>query len=171
MLRADALQKGRHCFERIEARFEIDEKRKPVSVFKEAKESNKSAEEFYGWPIERQHTRQTTNVATSENSVYRIFNDLPTSIPINFSTSHVYSHKLKQQERIPKHSAINQLPDEAEGKKNKTSSKHNIRLYGKSHIHSTDTCTLRTRIGLLYAFHYRSLGVISITMVSATNAI
>ena len=123
MLRVRRFAKGAIAFERIEVRFEIDEKGKPVSVFfKEAKESNKLVEEFMllanrtvathiGKPQKRGDKAKTF--------VYRI-HDVPNPDKLaNFSTFiKRFGYKLKTTGKNTEvSSAINHLLDEVEGKK------------------------------------------------------
>ena len=123
MLRVRRFAKGAIAFERIEVRFEIDEKGKPVSVFfKEAKESNKLVEEFMllanrtvathiGKPQKRGDKPKTF--------VYRI-HDVPNPDKLaNFSTFiKRFGYKLKTTGKNTEvSSAINHLLDEVEGKK------------------------------------------------------
>jgi ribonuclease R len=123
MLRVRRFAKGAIAFERVEVRFEIDEKGKPVSVFfKEAKESNKLVEEFMllanrtvathiGKPQKRGDKPKTF--------VYRI-HDVPNPDKLaNFSTFiKRFGYKLKTTGKNTEvSSAINHLLDEVEGKK------------------------------------------------------
>jgi len=123
MLRVKRFAKGAIAFERVEVRFEIDEKGKPVSVFfKEAKESNKLVEEFMllanrtvathiGKPQKRGDKPKTF--------VYRI-HDVPNPDKLaNFSTFiKRFGYKLKTTGKNSEvSSAINHLLDEVEGKK------------------------------------------------------
>ena len=123
MLRVRRFAKGAIAFERVEVRFEIDEKGKPVSVFfKEAKESNKLVEEFMllanrtvathiGKPQKRGDKAKTF--------VYRI-HDVPNPDKLaNFSTFiKRFGYKLKTTGKNTEvSSAINHLLDEVEGKK------------------------------------------------------
>ena len=123
MLRVRRFAKGAIAFERIEVRFEIDEKGKPVSVFfKEAKESNKLVEEFMllanrtvathiGKPQKRGDKPKTF--------VYRI-HDVPNPDKLaNFSAFiKRFGYKLKTTGKNTEvSSAINHLLDEVEGKK------------------------------------------------------
>ena len=123
MLRVRRFAKGAIAFERIEVRFEIDEKGKPVSVFfKEAKESNKLVEEFMllanrtvathiGKPQKRGDKPKTF--------VYRI-HDVPNPDKLaNFSAFiKRFGYKLKTTGKNSEvSSAINHLLDEVEGKK------------------------------------------------------
>ena len=123
MLRVRRFAKGAIAFERVEVRFEIDEKGKPVSVFfKEAKESNKLVEEFMllanrtvathiGKPQKRGDKAKTF--------VYRI-HDVPNPDKLaNFSAFiKRFGYKLKTKGKNSEvSSAINHLLDEVEGKK------------------------------------------------------
>lgn len=123
MLRVRRFAKGAIAFERVEVRFEIDEKGKPVSVFfKEAKESNKLVEEFMllanrtvathiGKPQKRGDKPKTF--------VYRI-HDVPNPDKLaNFSAFiKRFGYKLKTTGKNTEvSSAINHLLDEVEGKK------------------------------------------------------
>lgn len=123
MLRVKRFAKGAIAFERVEVRFEIDEKGKPVSVFfKEAKESNKLVEEFMllanrtvathiGKPQKRGDKPKTF--------VYRI-HDVPNADKLaNFSAFiKRFGYKLKTTGKNSEvSSAINHLLDEVEGKK------------------------------------------------------
>ena len=123
MFRVRRFAKGAIAFERVEVRFEIDEKGKPVSVFfKEAKESNKLVEEFMllanrtvathiGKPQKRGDKPKTF--------VYRI-HDVPNPDKLaNFSAFiKRFGYKLKTTGKNSEvSSAINHLLDEVEGKK------------------------------------------------------
>lgn len=123
MFRVRRFAKGAIAFERVEVRFEIDEKGKPVSVFfKEAKESNKLVEEFMllanrtvathiGKPQKRGDKAKTF--------VYRI-HDVPNPDKLaNFSAFiKRFGYKLKTTGKNSEvSSAINHLLDEVEGKK------------------------------------------------------
>jgi len=123
MLRVKRFAKGAIAFERIEVRFEIDEKGKPISVFfKEAKESNKLIEEFMllanktvathiGKPQKRGEKPKTF--------VYRI-HDVPNPDKLaEFSTFiKRFGYKLKTTGKNTEiSSAINHLLNEVDGKK------------------------------------------------------
>ena len=137
MLRVKRFAKGAIAFDRVEVRFEIDEKGKPLSVyFKEAKESNMLIEEFMLLANKTvaahigKNTQCTMHSAQSDSSthksrkkpktfVYRV-HDVPNPDKLeNFSTFiKRFGYKLKTTGKSEVVSAaINNLLDQVEGKR------------------------------------------------------
>ena len=126
MLRVKRFAKGAIAFDRVEVRFEIDEKGKPLSVyFKEAKESNMLIEEFMllanktvaahiGKPKAAKGAK-----SKSKTFVYRV-HDVPNPDKLeNFSTFiKRFGYKLKTTGKSEVVSAaINNLLDQVTGKR------------------------------------------------------
>ncbi len=146
MLRTKRFAKGAIAFERIETRFEIDEKGKPISVyFKEAKDANKLIEEFMllanktvathiGKPQRRGQTPKTF--------VYRI-HDVPNPEKLENLAAFIkrFGYKVKTAGRNSEvSSSINHLLDEISGKKEQNLIETlAIRSMAKA-IYSTDNC-------------------------------
>lgn len=123
MLRVKRFAKGAIAFERTEVRFDIDETGKPLGVyFKESKEANKLIEEFMllanktvaefiGKPAKRGSKPKTF--------VYRV-HDVPNPDKLSNFSSFIkrFGYKLKTTGKNNEvSSAINNLLDEIEGKK------------------------------------------------------
>ena len=137
ILRVKRFAKGAIAFDRVEVRFEIDEKGKPLSVyFKEAKEANKLIEEFMllanktvATHIGKYNAQCTMLNAQSEKQhktkgkpktfVYRV-HDMPNPDKLeNFSTFiKRFGYKLKTTGKNQEvSSAINNLLDQVAGKR------------------------------------------------------
>lgn len=120
-LRKKRFDKGAIAFERVEVRFEIDDKGKPLSVyFKEAKDSNKLIEEFMllANKTVAEHIGKPLKGKKAKTFVYRI-HDLPNPDKLqNFSEfirRFGYNLKLSGKQTAVS-SSINQLLDQVEGK-------------------------------------------------------
>ena len=137
ILRVKRFAKGAIAFDRVEVRFEIDEKGKPLSVyFKEAKEANKLIEEFMllanktvATHIGKYNAQCSMHNAQSEKQhktkgkpktfVYRV-HDMPNPDKLeNFSTFiKRFGYKLKTTGKNQEvSSAINNLLDQVAGKR------------------------------------------------------
>jgi ribonuclease R len=126
IMRTKRFAKGAIAFDRVEVRFEIDEKGKPISVyFKEAKESNMLIEEFMLLANKTVATRigKPKNAKGAKSKpktfVYRV-HDVPNPDKLeNFSTFiKRFGYKLKttgKNEAVS--SAINNLLDQVVGKR------------------------------------------------------
>jgi ribonuclease R len=122
ILRAKRFESGAIAFDRVEVRFEIDDKGKPVSVFfKEQKDSNKMIEEFMllANKTVATHIGRVGKGQKAKTFVYRI-HDVPN--PEKLATFSVfikrfgYSLKTTGKPAIVSGS-INHLLDEVQGKK------------------------------------------------------
>ena len=137
ILRVKRFAKGAIAFDRVEVRFEIDEKGKPLSVyFKEAKEANKLIEEFmllanktvathigkYNAQcsmLNAQSEKQHKTKGKPKTFVYRV-HDVPNPDKLeNFSTFiKRFGYKLKTTGKNQEvSSAINNLLDQVAGKR------------------------------------------------------
>lgn len=126
ILRAKRFAKGAIAFDRVEVRFEIDEKGKPLSVyFKEAKEANILIEEFMllANRTVAAHVGKPKGVKGAKSKpktfVYRV-HDVPNPDKLeNFSTFiKRFGYKLKTTGKNQEvSSAINHLLDQVEGKR------------------------------------------------------
>ena len=126
ILRVKRFAKGAIAFDRVEVRFEIDEKGKPLSVyFKEAKEANKLIEEFMllANKTVASHIGKPKGVkgakAKPKTFVYRV-HDVPNPDKLeNFSTFiKRFGYKLKTTGKNQEvSSAINNLLDQVAGKR------------------------------------------------------
>ena len=126
ILRTKRFAKGAIAFDRVEVRFEIDEKGKPLSVyFKEAKEANKLIEEFMllANKTVATHIGKPKGVkgakAKPKTFVYRV-HDVPNPDKLeNFSTFiKRFGYKLKTTGKNQEvSSAINNLLDQVTGKR------------------------------------------------------
>ena len=126
ILRVKRFAKGAIAFDRVEVRFEIDEKGKPLSVyFKEAKEANKLIEEFMllANKTVATHIGKPKGVkgakAKPKTFVYRV-HDVPNPDKLeNFSTFiKRFGYKLKTTGKNQEvSSAINNLLDQVVGKR------------------------------------------------------
>ena len=126
MLRVKRFAKGAIAFDRVEVRFEIDEKGKPLSVyFKEAKEANMLIEEFMllANKTVAMHIGKPKAVKGAKSKpktfVYRV-HDVPNPDKLeNFSTFiKRFGYKLKTTGKSEVVSAaINNLLDQVEGKR------------------------------------------------------
>ena len=120
-LRDERFKKGSIAFERIELKFEIDEKGKPVSVFfKEAKESNKLIEEYMLLANKRvaEFIGKPKNQKEAKTFVYRI-HDKPDSEKLETFNSFIsrfgYGIQLTSANAIS--SSMNNLLKNVRGKK------------------------------------------------------
>jgi len=121
-LRERRFKAGAIAFDRVEVRFEIDEKGKPTSVFfKEAKDSNKLVEEFMllANKTVATHIGKPGKGRKGKTFVYRI-HDVPNPEKLqNFAQFiHRFGYKLKTSgKKSEVSSAVNHLLDEVQGKK------------------------------------------------------
>ncbi|MFV0471588.1 MAG: ribonuclease R [Paludibacteraceae bacterium] len=121
-LREKRFEKGAIAFDRVEVRFEIDNKGKPLSVyFKEQKDANKLIEEFMllANRVVAQHVGKVKKGQTAKTFVYRI-HDVPNPDKLqNFSEFICkFGYNLKTNGSKAKiSSSINKLLDDVEGKK------------------------------------------------------
>ncbi len=122
-LRARRFASGAIAFDRVEVRFEIDDKGKPLSVFfKEAKDSNKLVEEFMLLANRTVATHIGKNKANGKGAktfVYRVHDQPNPDKLSNFSTFiKRFGYRLKTTGKSSDiSSAINSLLDEVHGKK------------------------------------------------------
>lgn len=122
MLRLKRFATGAIAFDRVEVRFEIDEKGKPVSVFfKEQKDANKLIEEFMllANKTVATHIGKPGKGLKAKTFVYRI-HDLPNPDKLqNFSVFiKRFGYNLKTTgKNTAVSSSINHLLDEVQGKK------------------------------------------------------
>ncbi|MDD3078625.1 MAG: ribonuclease R [Paludibacter sp.] len=122
ILRAKRFTDGAIAFDRVEVRFEIDEKGKPLSVyFKEQKDANKLIEEFMllANKTTATHIGKPGRGKKAKTFVYRI-HDVPNPDKLqNFSVFiKKFGYDLKTSGRnTAVSSAINHLLDEVQGKK------------------------------------------------------
>jgi ribonuclease R len=122
ILRECRFKSGAIAFDRVEVRFEIDEKGKPTSVFfKEAKDSNKLVEEFMllANKTVATHIGKPGKGRKGKTFVYRI-HDVPNPEKLqNFAQFiHRFGYKLKTSgKKSEVSSAVNHLLDEVQGKK------------------------------------------------------
>lgn len=122
MLRAKRFSAGAIAFDRVEVRFEIDEKGKPTSVFfKEQKDANKLIEEFMllANKTAATHIGKPGKGMKAKTFVYRI-HDLPNPDKLqNFSQFiRKFGYNLKiSGKNTAVSSSINHLLDEVQGKK------------------------------------------------------
>ncbi len=122
IIRAQRFTKGAIAFDRIEVRFNIDEKGKPTSVFfKEAKDSNKLIEEFMllANRTVATHIGRPGKDKKAKTFVYRI-HDTPNPDKLKTFSDFIrkFGYKLKtsgKQSEVS--SSINSLLDEVQGKK------------------------------------------------------
>jgi ribonuclease R len=122
LLREKRFSSGAIAFDRVEVRFEIDEKGKPVSVFfKEQKDANKLIEEFMllANKTVATHIGKPGKGAKAKTFVYRI-HDVPNPDKLqNFSVFiKRFGYNLKTSgKNTAISSSINHLLDEVQGKK------------------------------------------------------
>ncbi len=122
-LRARRFANGAIAFDRVEVRFEIDDKGKPLSVFfKEAKDSNKLVEEFMllaNRTVATHIGKNKTNSRGAKTFVYRVHDQPNPDKLSNFSTFiKRFGYRLKTTGKSSDiSSAINSLLDEVHGKK------------------------------------------------------
>lgn len=121
-LREKRFKSGAIAFDRVEVRFEIDEKGKPVSVFfKEQKDANKLVEEFMllANKTVATHVGKTEKGKKEKTFVYRI-HDLPNPDKMETFAEFIkrFGYKLKTTGKNSEvSSSINHLLDEVQGKK------------------------------------------------------
>lgn len=122
ILRDRRFKSGAIAFDRVEVRFEIDEKGKPTSVFfKEAKDSNKLVEEFMllANKTVATHIGKPGKGRKGKTFVYRIHDEPNPEKLQNFAQFiHRFGYKLKTSgKKSEVSSAVNHLLDEVQGKK------------------------------------------------------
>jgi ribonuclease R len=122
ILRERRFKAGAIAFDRVEVRFEIDEKGKPTSVFfKEAKDSNKLVEEFMllANKTVATHIGKPGKGRKGKTFVYRIHDEPNPEKLQNFAQFiHRFGYKLKTSgKKSEVSSAVNHLLDEVQGKK------------------------------------------------------
>ncbi len=121
-MRERRFKAGAIAFDRVEVRFEIDEKGKPTSVFfKEAKDSNKLVEEFMLLANETvaAHIGKPGKGKKAKTFVYRI-HDVPNPEKLNNFAQFIrrFGYKLKiSGKKNEVSSSVNHLLDEVQGKK------------------------------------------------------
>ena len=122
ILRAKRFEDGAIAFDRVEVRFEIDEKGKPTSVFfKEQKDSNKMIEEFMllANKTVATHIGRPGKGMKAKTFVYRI-HDVPNPDKLNTFAVFIkrFGYNLKTSGKATAVSAsINALLDDVQGKK------------------------------------------------------
>ncbi len=122
-LRERRFASGAIAFDRVEVRFEIDDKGKPLSVFfKEAKDSNKLVEEFMllaNRTVATHIGKNKTNSKGAKTFVYRVHDQPNPDKLSNFSTFiKRFGYRLKTTGKSSDiSSAINSLLDDVQGKK------------------------------------------------------
>ena len=122
MLREKRFATGAIAFDRVEVRFEIDEKGKPTSVFfKEQKDSNKLIEEFMllANKTAAMHVGKPGKGLKAKTFVYRI-HDLPNPDKLQNFSQFIkrFGYNLKiSGKNTAVSSSINHLLDEVQGKK------------------------------------------------------
>jgi len=120
-LRDNRFKNGSIAFERVEIKFEIDDKGKPLSVyFKEAKDSNKLIEEFMLLANKKvaEFVGKTGENKTSKTFVYRIHDKPDPDKLANFNTfiqRFGYGIQLTTSRAIS--SSLNNLLDKVKGRK------------------------------------------------------
>ncbi len=122
MLRESRFSAGAIAFDRVEVRFEIDEKGKPVSVFfKEQKDANKLIEEFMllANKTTAKHIGKPGKGLKAKTFVYRI-HDVPNPDKLQNFSQFIkrFGYNLKiSGKNTAVSSSINHLLDEVQGKK------------------------------------------------------
>ena len=122
VLRKKRFENGAIAFDRVEVRFEIDEKGKPTSVFfKEQKDSNKMIEEFMllANKTVATHNGKPGKGQKAKTFVYRI-HDVPNPDKLNNFAVFIkrFGYNLKTSgKQTAISSSINALLDEVQGKK------------------------------------------------------
>jgi ribonuclease R len=122
ILREKRFENGAIAFDRVEVRFDIDEKGKPVSVFfKEQKDANKLIEEFMllANKTVATHIGKPGRGQTAKTFVYRI-HDVPNPDKLNNFAVFIkrFGYNLKTNGKQTSVSgSINHLLDEVQGKK------------------------------------------------------
>ncbi|GAB1416641.1 ribonuclease R [Paludibacter sp.] len=121
-LRKKRFDNGAIAFDRVEVKFEIDEKGKPLSVyFKEQKDANKLIEEFMllANKTVATHIGKPSGKNKAKTFIYRI-HDVPDANKLqNFAQFiNKFGYKLKTTGKLSAvSSAINKLLDDAQGRK------------------------------------------------------
>ena len=121
-IRARRFENGSIAFDRVEVRFEIDEKGKPISVFfKEAKDANKLVEEFMllANKTTALHVGKPGKGKRAKTFVYRV-HDLPNPEKLNVFSTFIkrFGYNLKTSgKKAQTSSSINLLLDNVQGKK------------------------------------------------------
>lgn len=120
-LREERFKKGAIAFERIEIKFEIDEKGKPVSVFfKESKDSNKLIEEFMLLANKRvaEFVGNSKKQKTAKTFVYRI-HDKPDAEKLESFNSfiHRFGYGIQLTSANAISNSMNNLLQNVHGKK------------------------------------------------------
>lgn len=122
ILRQNRFDNGAIAFDRVEVRFEIDEKGKPTSVFfKEQKDANKMIEEFMllANKTVATHIGRPEKGQKAKTFVYRI-HDVPNPDKLNNFAVFIkrFGYNLKTSgKQTAISSSINQLLDDVQGKK------------------------------------------------------
>lgn len=122
MLREKRFSSGAIAFDRVEVRFDIDEKGKPVSVFfKEQKDANKLIEEFMllANKTTAKHIGKPGKGLKAKTFVYRI-HDVPNADKLQKFSQFIkrFGYNLKiSGKNTAVSSSINHLLDEVQGKK------------------------------------------------------
>lgn len=122
ILRQKRFESGAIAFDRVEVRFEIDDKGKPISVFfKEQKDSNKMIEEFMllANKTVATHIGKPGKGQPVKTFVYRI-HDVPNPDKLNNFAAFIkrFGYNLKTSgKQAAVSGSINQLLDEVQGKK------------------------------------------------------
>jgi ribonuclease R len=123
MLRKRRFDNGAIAFERMEVRFEIDEKGKPLDVyFKEAKDANKLIEEFMllaNKTVATHIGKPKNNQTKPKTFVYRV-HDVPDPDKLANLSQFIgrFGYKLKTMGKNTEiSSSINRLLDQVQGKK------------------------------------------------------
>ncbi len=121
ILRKDRYANGSVDFDRVEVRFDIDEKGHPVSVFfKESKDANKLIEEFMllANKTVAQAIGQVSGKKKAKAFVYRV-HDLPNQSKMQnlAQISHTFGYKLKTEGSVKEvNRSINRMLQEIKGK-------------------------------------------------------
>ena len=122
IIRQERFSKGSIAFDRVEVRFDIDEKGKPLSVyFKEAKDANKLIEEFMllANKTVATHVGKPGKGKKAKTFVYRI-HDVPNPDKLKTFADFIrkFGYSLKTSGKQTEVStSINKLLDEVQGKK------------------------------------------------------
>jgi ribonuclease R len=120
-LRDKRFSKGSIAFDRVEIKFDIDEKGKPLSVyFKEAKESNKLIEEFMLLANKRvaEFIGKTKQKRSAKTFVYRIHDKPDPDKLVSFNTFiHRFGYGIQLSTPNAISSSMNNLLNNVKGKK------------------------------------------------------
>lgn len=118
IMRERRMQKGAISFDKVEVRFNLNEKNEPESVyFKEAKEANKLIEEFM-LLANRKVAEFIGKQKPTKTFVYRVHDDPDEDklIALNGIVSR-FGHKLNFKDKKSISASLNQLLDDVKGKK------------------------------------------------------